>query len=438
LIRSVFLLAARSLPVLLVLPFALGKPAWPQEATPTAPTPPPIFEVLFEASIVPTERVARASIQLGPGASNVKWMRLSIDPSRHVEFRGDGKIEVDGDSVLWTPPRRGGRLHYSFVIDRLRTTSSYDARCTESWALFRGDHLFPPARVSMETGAESRSRMRLRAPEGWSVVTPYAKRGGVFVIDHDHRRYKRPTGWIVAGRLGVLRERIAGVNVAVAGPVGQGMRRHDIVAFLRWTLPAVRRAGWELPDRLLIVGAGDPMWRGGLSGPRSVYLHNARPLITGDLTSPVLHEIVHAVTNARAGPGGGWLVEGLAELYSLEFLLRSRTVSKRRYERALERFAERGAPVRLTAKTVDGAVTARAVTVLRALDVEIRKATEGEAGLDDVVGMLAARREAFTSQLLRDAVAEVLGRDLDVFFRTRVPATEPPAPWPLQAAGGDS
>lgn len=411
--------------LLAALLLALAPPTAAQE--PEAPTAPFVFEVLFDASIVPTERVARAAIQLGPGASNVKWMRFSIDPSRHVDFRGDGEIEVDGDTVLWTPPRRGGRLRYSFLIDRLRTASSYDARCTENWALFRGDHLFPPARVRMETGAESRSRMRLRAPEGWSVVTPYAREGGLFVIDHAHRRLKRPTGWMVAGQLGVLRERIAGVNVAVAGPVAQGMRRQDILAFLRWTLPSMRRAGWELPDRLLVVGAGDPMWRGGLSGPRSFYIHNARPLISADLTSPLLHEVLHVVTHARAGPAGGWLVEGLAELYSLEFLLRSKTVSKRRYERSLTRLAERGSRVRLTAKVVDGDVAARAVTALHALDLEIQRATEGAARLDDVVARLIERREALTSQLLRDAVAEVVGRDLDVFFRTRVPATQPPA-----------
>ncbi|MEZ4290169.1 MAG: hypothetical protein R3E53_06345 [Myxococcota bacterium] len=35
----------------------------------------------------------------------------------------------------------------------------------------------------------------------------------------------------------------------------------------------------ELPDRLQLVVAGDPMWRGGLSGPNSLYLHAGLPLI---------------------------------------------------------------------------------------------------------------------------------------------------------------
>ena len=31
-----------------------------------------------------------------------------------------------------------------------------------------------------------------------------------------------------------------------------------------------------------MVGANDPMWRGGLSAPRSLYLHSGRPLIESD------------------------------------------------------------------------------------------------------------------------------------------------------------
>ena len=413
---------ARWLPALLAA-LAAALPVTAQEAPSAAPEPRP-FDVLFDARIVPTERVARATISLGRGASNVNWLRFSIDPERHGDFRGDGQVDVEGDKVFWRPPRRGGRLRYTFRIDRLRNASSYDARCAENWALFRGDHLFPPARINMADGATSRSRMRLRAPDGWSVVAPYERRDGVFLIDHEHRRLKRPTGWVVMGRLGVLRERIAGVRVAVAGPVGQGVRRQDMMAFLRWTLPSLKNMGWALPERLLIVGAGDPMWRGGLSAPRSVYLHAARPLISPDLSSPLLHEVVHAVTHARSGPGGDWVVEGLAELYSLEALVRSKTVSRRRYEKALAKLAERGqrAP-RLAVDRADGDVTARAVTLLHDLDREIQRASEERARLDDVVARFIEWRRAVTPQLLREAVADAVGHDLEPFFRARVPGT---------------
>jgi hypothetical protein len=241
------------------------------------------------------------------------------------------------------------------------------------------------------------------------------------MIDHPHRRFDRPTGWFVAGRLGVVRETVAGSRVAIAGPVGQRLRRLDILALLRWTLPSLRDMVGELPRRLLVVGAGDPMWRGGLSGPRSAFIHASRPLITGDGTSPVLHEIVHVALGLEPGPGGDWIVEGLAELYALEALVRSRTVARRRHAKALARLEERGRAVSsLEASLASGAVTARAVGVLSALDAELRGHTEDQRGLEDAVRVLMEERVEVTTAGLRKAAEKVAGTDLSAFFRRQV------------------
>jgi predicted metalloprotease with PDZ domain len=117
------------------------------------------------------------------------------------------------------------------------------------------------------------------------------------------------------------------------------------------------------------------MWRGGLSGPSSVFVHADRPLITTDGTSPLLHELFHASTGARSVVDGDWAVEGLAELYSVEMLVRSRTISKRRYRRVLEKIEERGAGARLRGRDSSGASTARAVGEMRDLDAELRGRT---------------------------------------------------------------
>ncbi len=378
------------------------------------PEPPPTYDVVFEASLVPTDRVARATLRLGRGARVVRWIQLRTDPDRHADFRGDGTIEEGDGFVRWTPPRRGGALRYDFRIDHLRNPASYDARCAEHWALFRGDDLFPPARVRTLKGAESRSVLKLRTPKRWSAAVPYRRiAAGTYEVANPARRFDRPTGWMLTGRLGILRERIAGSHVAVAGPVGQGVRRHDMLAFLRWTLPALRDATGPLPERLLVVSAGDPMWRGGLSGPRSVFVHADRPLITGDATSPLLHELVHAQMGARSGEDGDWVVEGLAELYSLEVLARSRSISRRRFRGALARMAERGrAAPGLRTGRADPVVTARAVGVLHGLDESIRRATDDEASLDDVVLKLSRDDEPITTESFRAAVRAVAGRDL--------------------------
>ncbi|MGI9433205.1 MAG: hypothetical protein ACR2PQ_13370 [Myxococcota bacterium] len=390
----------------------------------SAPEPPrPVYDLLYDVRLAPSERAAHVRMRIKSETPQVKSVRLRIDPNRHYDFRGDGEIEKLDGAILWRPPPLGGSLRWGFRIDHLRDAASYDARCAENWALFRGGDLIPAARVVTEELAHSDASLRLRLPEGWTAVVPYERAAdGRYEIDHEHRRFDRPTGWWVLGHLGVLRERIAGTSVAVAGPVKQGLRRHDILALLRWTLPALRDAVGSLPERLLVVGAGDPMWRGGLSGPRSVFVHADRPLMTHDLTSPVLHELMHTVLRIRPGPGGDWIVEGLAELYSLELLVRSRTVSRRRFRKALQRLAREGADVPiLDVKHASGDVTARAVTVLHALDQELERGSDEELGLDEVLVRLSAERAPLTTARFREVVEEVAGRSLRSWFREQVP-----------------
>jgi hypothetical protein len=381
---------------------------------PTAST----YTVLYDARIVPTRRAADVEIRVTGPPGSLRGLRLSIDPARHLEFAGDGEIELGPDWVDWTPPEAGGVLRYVFRIDQKRNARSYDARCAENWAVFRGDDLVPPARARTRAGALSEATLRLRLPQGWSAVTRYrASSGTRYPIDDPKRRFDRPTGWILAGQhLGVRREKVAGVRVAIAGPSGQGVRRLDMLALLRWTLPTLREIVGTLPERLLVVGTGDPMWRGGLSGPGSLFLHAERPLITPDTTSPLLHEVNHVVFAPSAGPESDWLVEGLAELYSLELLVRSRTVSRSRFERALERLAAEGrAPKRDGSVSADD-VTAWGVTTLRALDTEIRDATQEQRSLDDVVRRLAEDPAPLDVARLRSVSEAVVGAPLGTFF----------------------
>jgi len=277
----------------------------------------------------------------------------------------------------------------------------------------------PPTRLRAGKHSESRASLRLRLPKGWLAVAPYPRsQDGVFEIAQAGRRFDRPTGWIALGRLGVLRERVAGMHVAVAGPLDQRLHRLDLLALLRWTLPVLREIAGGLPERLLVVGSGDPMWRGGLSGPSSVFVHASLPLISHDGTSPLLHELMHATLGISPGPGGDWIVEGLAERYSLELLARSHTLSKKRYEKMLVQLANRGrgAP-RLEVESSTGATTARAVTVLNALDREIRDGSGGARSLDDVVRILFQQDGAVTTQRLRRIAEDLSGRDLGPFFR---------------------
>jgi predicted metalloprotease with PDZ domain len=402
----------------LLLAIALAAAAAGQAQTRPAPA---AYAVSFEARVAPSERLAHAQIRVGAGALAVRFFEFQIDPKRHIDFRGDGIVIVKGGVAHWQPPARGGTLRYKFQLDHLRTRSAYDGRCADDWAVFRGDDLFPPARVRASRGARSRSTLRLRVPDGWRIAVPYPRLpDGSYRVEHATRNFDRPIGWVALGRIGVLRERIAGTHVAVAGPVGQGVRRQDILALMRWTLPKLRSVLGELPDRILIVSAGDPMWRGGLSGPSSVFVHADRPMITPDLTSPILHELFHAVTRATAGADGDWVVEGLAEYYGLELLVRSRSVSKHRHARALERIARRGRSSALAGNHSTGAETAHAVAVLRELDAHIRSETGERKSLDSVVAVLARDPIPVTTAAFRKTAERVTGLDLASFFRSRV------------------
>ena len=61
----------------------------------------PHYEVVFEARILPTKRIARATWTLGVGAKAVREMNLQIDPERHFDFRGDGELTVTGSEVVF-------------------------------------------------------------------------------------------------------------------------------------------------------------------------------------------------------------------------------------------------------------------------------------------------------------------------------------------------
>jgi hypothetical protein len=359
----------------------------------------------------------------------VEWIRFRFDPMRYRSIEADGELVEVEDGLEWHPPAKGGEIRYVFSIDHLRDDNAYDSRCAKRWAIVRGDDLVPRMRIRTNPVARSESRMRIRLPEGWSAALPYPRLvGGSYDLENPRTRFDRPRGWFAFGKLGVVRETIEGMKVAVAGPAGQGVRRMDLLALMMWTLPSVSKVFGELPDRFQIVVAGDPMWRGGLSGPKSVYLHVDRPLIGGDGSSPLLHELVHALMHANAGKDGDWVVEGIAEYYSIALLRRSNTLSASRYESAIEGVRERAARGgNLQMAQVDPATRAKAVVVLMEIDDAVRDATGGARSLDDVTRLLSQERVAITTARFREIVAEVAGRDLAEIFDRHL-STPPTTP----------
>jgi hypothetical protein len=374
----------------------------------------PAYGIFYTAWLKPKKEGATVRLRVSRHPEWVRWMRLDTTSKRYSNFKGSGELAPEEGGLRWMPPKEDAWLQFDVVLTSRRASGRYDGYLTEDWALFRADDLVPPIRIDMEDGTQSAAKLQLNLPEDWSVATPFPRySSGRFRIDNPQRLFDRPTGWILAGRIGTRRETIAGASVTVAAPTGQNVRRLDLLAFLRTVLPTMA-AILPLPDRLLVVSADDPMWRGALSAPDSLFLHADRPMISENATSTLVHELIHVAMSARSAPGADWIVEGLAEYYSLEVLRRSGLISTERFEKAHRKLAEwAGEAGPLDAERSSGATTAKAVGILRTVDAEIRTASGGAHRLDDVLRALAVEGEggaAVTGKRFRELVDKAAGK----------------------------
>ncbi|MDH4124285.1 MAG: hypothetical protein OEW64_02725 [Gammaproteobacteria bacterium] len=345
-----------------------------------------------------------------------------VTADRISGIKADGELLESAGEIVWRPPASGGTLRWTVNIASRRNSNGYDAWLGEDWGLMRAEDLIPRASTRTVRNSASETSLQFSLPSGWSVVTAYASRSGVFSINKAERRFDQPDGWIVMGRLGIRHETIAGIRVVVAAPIGQDVRRLDILALLNWTLPELSRVIPELPRRLAIVSAGDPMWRGGLSAPQSLYIHAERPLISENATSTLLHEVMHSTVRLTSKTGYDWIVEGLAEYYSLELLRRSGSISNARHEAALKnqlRWAKSASV--LCQRLSSGPATAMAVGILAALDAEIRSQTDGESSLDDLLEELHGKRQPVDLLLLQEITRQLIDSESGVLAIDKLP-----------------
>ena len=412
----------RLAPLLLLMPVLLSGTA--------GAAAPKYYDVAYRAHFRPEDGVVDVEIALS-GERLPSRVVLHVDSRRHRKFTSTDPLQVEPSHVTWQPRGNASRLHYEFVVDHERSPQHYDSRMTAEWAIFRAEKMVPRASVTARRSLRSRATLEFELPQGWAVATPYGSVGELrYPVDDPQRRFDQPEGWMLAGKIGSRNEKIAGVRVVVAAPTGDSARRQDMLTFLKFTMPRMQEVFPDLPPRLLIVSAGDPMWRGGLSGPASLFLHADRPLISENRTSTLLHELVHVALGIRGDEESDWIVEGLAEFYSLETLRRSGSISSQRYKEALRRLAKWGQrSTTLFATHSDGATTARAVLAMHGVDAEIRSATGGKASLDDVARKLASEHGTVSLVRLQKVAQEVAGRPLRSLEREQLakPVTVPAA-----------
>lgn len=381
------------------------------------------YEARYVAEIRPQDGVIHMELKLS-GERLPRKIVLRMDAKRHRSIAATEPLQIADGTVTWQPRGKSSRLTYDFVVNHERAPGRYDSLLTPEWTIFRGDKLVPRARVTAVRGLQARATLEFVLPQGWSAITPYGPSdASTLRIDDPTRRFDRPEGWMLAGKLGSRTESIAGVQAVVAAPHGDKARRQDTLAFLNWNLPHLLKVFPAFPKRLLVVSAGDPMWRGGLSGPASLFLHSDRPLISENRTSTLLHELVHVAMGIYGDAESDWIPEGFAEFYSLETLRRSGGIGKTRYRQALDKMRDwsRRAP-NLFAEESSGARTARAAMTLRAVDDEIRAATANEFSLDDVARELAAKQGKVSLERLQAVASKVAGKPVKALERARLNA----------------
>ena len=386
------------------------------------------YDLVYTVTPDPAAGEVAVTMRVAQSAPMLREVRFTFDTGRYREFSGSGELQVDDGQLRWYVPNDGGTLSWIANVRRQRNDSGYDAWLDKNWGVMRAERIIPRAVTRTRKGSTSRTVLEVELPEAWSIVTQYAPADGRFPVDNPERRFDEPSGWMVMGQLGVRLDRISGTRIVVAGPENNNVRRLDIITFLNWTLPEVYRLVPEPADRLTVISAGDPMWRGGLSASQSLYLHADRPLVSENGTSTLLHEVMHVVFGMRAEAGFDWIVEGLAEYYTVEILNRSGGLSANRTRRSLASLAEWAESVEVLCKDPStGARTAFAVTLFAALDVEIRAATGNERSLDDVLDVLIKQPGRVDAEDLVAASTDIVGARPDALHEDALPGCGLPA-----------
>lgn len=381
-----------------------------------------VYSAHYHVTIDPVASTADVALDIEQSQYLLRELNFPAITADYSDFSADGDLDIDDGSLQWRLPADGGTLRWRVRIAQRRGDDAYDALLDPGWGIFRAEDIIPRARTRTLKNSRARTTLSFDLPARWSVITEYSGVTDPIIVRRPERSFDQPAGWIAMGKIGVRREIIAGVRVSVAGPEGHDVRRMDMLALLNWTLPELIALLPKSPPRLTIVSAGDPMWRGGLSAPASLYIHASRPLISENATSTLLHEVFHTAGSIRADRETDWITEGLAEYYSLELLKRGGAITKRRHATAIAEqanWAKRADS--LCGKSSTGATTALAVTLFSALDREIAETTSGAANLDDVVRRLFTEKRLIDIAVLTDIVVDITGQPSDVLHIENLP-----------------
>jgi len=392
------------------------------------------FSVTYDVTIDRADPArARVRWELS-GIDEIERVRLRYDPERFEDFAGSGTLERRRGEIVWTPNGPYAELRYVVNVEHRRAPGKgYDSHAGDGWILSRTSGFFPRSAVlfrkDVEPHPESRARLVLRLPSDWTSATVLPSEGSArYLVETPRQRFDHPRGWLAFGRLKRTDATVASTALSIVRVPGVTNRVEPVLELMQRALPMVATLFDRSLARLLIVIAPDPMWRGGLSGEESFYIHADRPLRSPDYTSPYLHELFHVAAPFRPQADAHWVTEGLAEYYSVELQRRIGILSEGHFQRALELFAEHGVWNQDFTHTSTPALhNNSAPLVMYVLDQRIRAATGNLRGLDAVVSSLARDGGPVSTARFLGTIQRVAGKSFASFFRRHVYRGEQPA-----------
>ena len=365
----------------------------------------------YEITLHENSSVADVIIRLKP-AQAVQYISFDLKKTQYSEFAttGEWQLEPDESRGVWRPlDHRESVLRYRVQLDQ-QAGNSYISYVGPHWAMFQGDQLVPEGQLHLRDNVSLKSRVQFTLPKGWSVETGWRRIGSErFLVDDPESTFDRPAGWILAGKLGTRRARLGETDVSISAPVGEGVDRMDMLTLMSFVWPQLRAVFPREISKLLVVSAGSPFWRGGLSSSNTMYLSANLPMVNGTGTSPLLRELVEVFAQIYTADRSVWISEGIAEYYSLVLLHRSGGLSDERYRKALRKLEKTSSEVvSLRGEQLTRQQVARAVVLLDQLNREIEQKTQGKSSIDTVVQALM-RLDSVTTSDFRDVAEAVMG-----------------------------
>lgn len=407
----------------------------------------------------PASGLAHITMTFGNLKDLVTKMSFRTAPSDNHPYR---ITNVTGEVGTSVSPTADG---VTFKVDDALEAFSFDVAVAKAavkpgqfnsvlnadFGLFRADAFALPYNYSYFEGTPFTwtTRVRLLPPSGWNAEAPWPKESATLYRTPANETLPRgfiamapAASWVErSAQAAGMEHRYVRIGPALAHDA-------DVLPYLANATPYYRSVYGDVAGPVLLaVSAPAPMYEGGLGGPYSLYVRDSTDLRT------LAHEYAHVfqtfATIDVPGASTLWVNEGDADYHSALSLFATDRWSLSQVNDLLRK----GYDVRLKPEGTHALVSAtygagedslaytKGAVVLHALDLSMRKETDGKRGLADLLAKLnrdfdsgssnlpGGPREVSNDDVLK-ALGEITARDYGAFFGdfiygTKWPALEP-------------